>query len=221
MNLACRIGLLSLLGLSLVACNSMTQTSVESIVRGIQGPPPLLTIDDVNNAGQPLLLVRYDQSQSSMASANPAQSVSEWQGRQQMLVLHNGRLVQSAGLPDNADIQLSLAADDPFVTGLLQVTDGYTHERQVDYPKRYLTGLRQLVTYRQRGQASLELMGQTRAVQRIDERVHLPELGFTTTNRYWLDPDSGHILQSEQTLLPGLAPLVITLLQPTRTGVTP
>ena len=214
MKHACRAGLLSLIVLSLAGCNSMTQTSVENLTLAIRGPAPLLTVDEVNRIGRSILLVNYQQSQSTLGSPAPEQAVAEWHGLQQMLVLHNGRLIQSAGLPEDADMTQTLKADDPFVTGLLQVSDGQMVERQVDFPRRYLTGLRQTATYRRAGEERLTLMGQERQVVRIDERVRMPELGFSTTNRYWLDPASGQVLRSQQTLLPDTSPLIITLLQP-------
>ncbi|MNG41218.1 hypothetical protein D3C84_1302580 [compost metagenome] len=39
---------------------------------------------------------------------------------------------------------------------------------------------------------------------RIDEQVDVPTLNFRSTNRYWVDPQDGFILRSEQHLTPQL-----------------
>ena len=213
-----RASLLCLIGLSLAGCNSLTQTSAETLVRAVKGPPPLLSIDDVNTAARPLLLISYEQSEGSLGSPNPDQPVTEWHGLKQMLVMHNGRMVQSAGLPLDADMQQELAADDPFVTGLLNVPDGLRVERQIDFPRRHLTGLTQIATYSRGREETIEIMGEDRQVQRIDEAVRIPALDFRTNNRYWVDINTGEVLRSRQTLLPDLSPMTLTLLRPTTGG---
>lgn len=64
-----------------------------------------------------------------------------------------------------------------------------------------------------KGLETLEILHKPYVLLRVDEDVEAP--GFQARNRYWVDPDDGFIVQSEQHLTPDLT-LTITQLQPTR-----
>lgn len=214
LNLLRHAVLAGVLALSVAGCSSSTVDSVDTLRLAIRGPQPLLSVEQVNQLGQPLLLARWGMSQASLVRSSERNNLVEWRGNSQVLALQHGRLVMSAGLPEQADLLLSLATNDPFVTGLQHITDGQQLTRQVDFPQRYLTGVPQHASYRKGPLESMTIMGRRLQLQRIDEQLDMPAIGFQTTNQYWIEPDSGRILHSRQTLLPGLPPLTLTLLEP-------
>lgn len=214
LNLLRHAVLAGVLALSVAGCSSSTVDSVDTLRLAIRGPQPLLSVEQVNRVGQPLLLARWGMSEASMVRVVDHHNLTEWHGSSQVLVLQHGRLVMTAGLPEQADFLLELGADDPFVVGLQGITEGRQLTRLVDFPQRYLTGLQQQASYHKGPVEGITIMGRQLQLQRIDERLSMPELDFHTVNQYWIEPDSGRILHSRQTLLPGLPPLIMTLLEP-------
>ena len=76
----------------------------------------------------------------------------------------------------------------------------------VKQPK--LLSVRELKTL---GLETVTILGQPHALQRIDEDFEIPALGFSATNRFWVRPDDGLVLQSQQYLTPELALKIVHL----------
>lgn len=213
MNILLRSGACCLAGLMLAGCNSMTATSYDTLRLAISGPESVITTDVVNNLGRPSLIARMAQSEALLVRASQYQLISEWQGREQALVTQNGRLIQTAGVPENGDLIAPLLPNDPFL-GDLREADGVEVTRLVDMPDRYLTGVPQQARYKVRKLETIEVMGEERQLQRIDERIRMPALGISETNLYWVDPDNGRVIASRQFLVPELPPLFLTEVTP-------
>ncbi|MCL5041518.1 MAG: YjbF family lipoprotein [Gammaproteobacteria bacterium] len=206
-----RYGLLGALALSLAGCSSTMNSAVDSMNLALFGPETLATPDTLSAFTQPVLHVQFGQSQTIMVGSAPGSVWREWVGPQQVLLTQNGRVVQTAGIPEGADLQASLAADDPVVTGLHRVTDGQAYTRQVDYPGLYLTGIDETETYKPRRLERLSLGGREFELLRIDADVRIPRLGLKATNQYWVDPDNGQVVHSKQYLTPDLPPMITTV----------
>lgn len=199
----------------LAACNSASVDSYQTLKLAVAGPPPLVTAGYVRALERPALLARLGQSEALLVMGSANGGFVEWQGLSQALVTHHGRLVQSAGLPDQADIIAPLATDDPFRGDLRALQDGLEITRQFDLPGRFLTGIPQHARYTTGPVQQRLIMGEQRMLQRIDEAVSVPALNFRTTNHYWIDPASGRVLISRQQLAPDLPVLELTeLVQP-------
>lgn len=203
----------------LAGCNSITATSYETMRIAMLGPPSQITADYVNTLAAPALVARLGQSEALLLLASRQHTSAEWHGAEQHLVTRNGKLVHSAGLPAEADIIVTLAADDPFAGDLRALVDGTAVTRLVDYPARYITGVPQQARYELGPRETLEIMGQQVELQRIDEAVTTPALGFKANNRYWYDPADGRVLASAQYIAPGLPELFLTEAVPA--GVQP
>ena len=214
-----RAGTLGLGCMLLVACNSSTNTAYQTISLAISGPQSTITTDVINRLGKPALIARLGQNEALLVLAARYNSTAEWHGPNQLLVTRNGRLVQSAGAPDNSDILAPLVSNDPFLTDLRTLRDGDEVTRLVDYPKRYLTGLPQHALYTFGKVEPIEIMGVTRSLQRINETIHVPALGFDAENVYWMEPETGKVLASLQHLYPGQPALSLTEVSPS--GVQP
>ncbi|KAA0690824.1 hypothetical protein DT594_17530 [Halopseudomonas laoshanensis] len=209
MNNLLRSGICGLAGLLLAGCNSMTATSYDTLKLAISGPESVITTDVINNLGRPAVIARLGQSEALLVRASQFDRTSEWVGLQQGLVTRNGRLVQTAGLPENSDLLAPLLADDPFL-GDLRQADGLEVIRLIDMPDRYLTGVAQQARYRVGKLEAVEIMGVDQQLQRVEEVIRMPALGIKATNYYWLDPASGRVIASKQFLVPELPPLFLT-----------
>ncbi|MFN3582137.1 MAG: YjbF family lipoprotein, partial [Pseudomonas sp.] len=191
-------------------------TSYDTLRVAILGPEPVVTTDYVNSLNGPALVVNLGQAEALLVQAASNRGLTEWHGLEQMLVTHNGRLVQSAGLPEQADLIATLLPNDPFLGDLRQLPIQPV-TRLVDMPQRNLHALPQHAEYRMGPLEGIEIMGSRRMLQRIDEAIRMPGLGLRATNYYWIEPDTGKVVASKQHLAPELPPLFLTEVQPQRT----
>jgi hypothetical protein len=187
--------------------------SYETIKLAISGPEPLVTAEYVNSLGRPGLVVRLAQSEALLVRAAENRGIAEWHGLEQMLVTHNGRVVQGAGLPDASDLIAPLAPNDPFSSDLRQA-DRAEVVRLVDFPDRFLTGIPQISTYELGSLEGVEVMGVELQLQRLDENISMPDIGFTATNIYWFEPATGRVVASRQHVAPGLPPMRLIEVRP-------
>lgn len=199
----------------LAGCNSLTTTSYETLRIAVLGPQSQVTAEYVEQLAGPALIARLGQSEALLLLGSRQRAVAEWHGVDQHLVTRNGKLVHTAGMPVEADAIVTLAADDPFAGDLRALVDGATVTRLVDYPARYLTGVPQHARYTLGPSETLEVMRRPVSLQRIDETISMPALGFKATNRYWLDAGTGRVIASAQHLAPGLPELFLTEVAPT------
>ncbi len=209
-----KAGTLCLAGLMLAGCNSLSRDAYRTMALAVTGLPPVATVDYVRALDRPALSARLNQSEALFVYGGQSEGFVEWLGTSQVLVIRNGRLVQSAGLPDQADLIAPFAEADPFLSDLRHIADGAEVTRLVDLPGRYLTGIPQHARYSLGPLQNREVMGQTRRLQRIDESIRMPALGFRTTNRYWIDPADGQVVISTQQLAPDMPELTLTVLVP-------
>ncbi|SDR99242.1 Group 4 capsule polysaccharide lipoprotein gfcB, YjbF [Halopseudomonas xinjiangensis] len=210
MNTLSRAAACCAASLWLAGCSSLGTTSYETIRIAVLGPQAQITTEHVNQLTVPALVARLGQSEALLLLASRQQAVAEWHGVDQHLVTCNGKLMHSAGLPAEADVLVALAENDPFLGDLRNLVDGLIVTRLVDYPARYLTGVPQHATYSLGPSETLEIMGQQVELQRVDEAVSMPALGFKADNRYWYDPADGRVIASAQHVAPGLPELFLT-----------
>ncbi|QJD58687.1 YjbF family lipoprotein [Pseudomonas sp. gcc21] len=200
-------GMSAAAALLMSGCTSVASSSYETLRLAISGPESIITADYVNSLDRPALSARLKQSEALLVLAARNDGVAEWHGRSQALVTQNGRLIQTAGLPDEADIIAPLAVADPFLQDLRALPEDVEVTRLVDFPGRYLTSVPQHARYRKGPVETLEIMGEQRALQRMDEIIRMPSISFRATNHYWFDPDTGNVLVSAQHLAPGFPPV--------------
>jgi len=197
----------------LAGCNSMTATSYQTIRLAVSGPDSVITTDAINRLDRPGLIARMGLTEALLVQAAQYGESREWHGREQAFVTRNGRLVQTAGLPEDSDILAPLLPDDPFL-GDMRAAGGVAVTRLVDMPDRYLTGIPQQAEYTLGELEAVQVMGSERQLQRVEELIRMPTLGWKETNLYWLDPADGRVIASRQFLAPELPPLFLTEVQP-------
>ena len=213
-------GVLCVLALVLAGCNSSTSTAYRTLSLAISGPESSISAEQVNRLGRPGLLATYGLSETLLVLANRAGTWAEWHGPQQMLVTRNGRLVQTAGIPDKGDVLAPLLSDDPFL-GDLRSLNGQEITRNIDMPARFLTNIPQHARYRTGPMEMIEIMGTERELQRVDEAITMPSIGFSTINYYWVDPAAGTVLASAQHLADDLPVLYLTEVVPSNAEPQP
>jgi hypothetical protein len=58
---------------------------------------------------------------------------------------------------------------------------------------------------------TLTILNKEYSVLRVDEQIDAPAIGLRATNRYWVDPVDGFIVQSEQQLTSQLRVRIVQL----------
>lgn len=198
----------------LAGCNPLMQASLDTFKAAVVGPAPLaLTRAQVDAVPFPQIKVTTVSSEGVMALIRQRGDLQFWVASgKQVLLLRNGLVVRTVGLGADLD-GTRWQGQSPFQQGLHRVPQGYRSTRQIDLVGGYQLGIDVTSRITRKGIETVEILDKAYALLRVDEDIEVGD--FRARNRYWVDPNDGFIVQSEQHLTPRLT-LTITQLQPTR-----
>lgn len=213
---ALRLPLLASLAASLCACNPLMQGSLNTLGASLSRPAPLeLTRAQVEAVPYYQIQVTTEYGSAVMALVRIQGDLQYWRTSSgQFLLLQDGIVVRTLGFPNDL-LSTRLSADSPFHRGLHRITDGQQSQRSVDLGPDYQLGVLVNGNLSHGGTETIRVLDQDLALLRIDEQLSAPIDGMSSTNRYWVDPKDGFILQSQQQVAPRLN-VTITQLRPLR-----
>ena len=190
----------------------LMQGSIDTFKAAVLNAEPLqLTAADVAAVPYAQILVTTPSSEGVMAKLRQQGDLQFWVASgKQVLLMRDGLVVRSVGLEPSLD-GTRFDGESPFKRGLQHIADGDTSTRWIDIYKGEQVGLAVNSRFRRKGLETVTILGQPYALQRIDEAFEIPALGFSATNRFWVRPDNGLVLQSEQYLTPELALKIVHL----------
>ena len=199
-NRSCLVACLLLCG-----CSPLMKASVDTFKATLNSAKPLqLTADDVAAVPYAQILVTTPSSQGVMAKLRQQGDLQYWVASgKQVLLMRNGLVVRTTGLEPGLD-GTHFDGQSPFKRGLQHIADGERSTRWIDMYKGEQVGLAVNSRFIRKGLETVTILDTPYVLQRIDEQVEIPALGFSGTNRYWVRPADGIILQSEQYVTPGL-----------------
>ena len=206
-NRSCLVACLLLCG-----CSPLMQGSLDTFKASVLSAEPLhVTAADVAAVPYAQILVTTPSSQGVMAKVRQQGGLQFWVASgKQVLLMRDGLVVRSVGLEPSLD-GTRFDGESPFKRGLQHIADGETSTRWIDIYKGEQVGLAVNSRFRRKGLETVTILGQPHALQRIDEAFEIPALGFSATNRFWVRPDDGLVLQSQQYLTPELALKIVHL----------
>ena len=206
-NRSCLVACLLLCG-----CSPLMQGSLDTFKAAVQGSQPLqLTATDIAAVPYAQVLVTTPSSEGVMAKLRQQGDLQYWVASgKQVLLMRDGLVVRSVGLVPGLD-GTRFEGESPFKRGLQHITDGETSIRWIDIYKGEQVSLAVNSRFRRYGLETVTILGQPYSLQRIDESFEIPALGFGATNCYWIRPDDGLVIQSEQYLTPELALKIVHL----------
>ena len=199
-NRSCLVACLWLCG-----CSPLMQGSLDTFKAAAQGATPLqLTTANVAAVDYAQILVTTPSSEGVMAKLRQQGDLQYWVASgKQVLLMRNGLVVRTTGLEPGLD-GTHFDGQSPFKRGLQHIADGERSTRWIDMYKGEQVGLAVNSRFIRKGLETVTILDTPYVLQRVDEQVEIPALGFSGTNRYWVRPADGIILQSEQYVTPGL-----------------
>lgn len=202
MNLL-KVGVCLMAASLLCGCNPLMSASLNNLKAAVVGPDEVdVTAAEVAGVNYPQLKLTTPSGSGVLALVREREDLQFWVASgKQVLLLRDGLAVRSIGLGLQGDLDGTRLTDDsPFKQGLHHVADGFTTRRWIDLYKGQEVGVIVNSRFSRRATETLEILDKPYSVLRIDEQIDAPAIGLSATNRYWVDPQDGFILQSEQQL---------------------
>ena len=177
--------------------------SIDTFKAAVQGIEPLhITEADVASVPYAQIKVTTRSSEGVMAKLRQQDDLQYWVASgKQVVLMRDGLIVRTVGLPPNLD-GTRFEGSSPFKQGLLHISDGATSTRKVDLYSGQRVGVTVHSHFYRKNKETIKILDKPYTLQRIDEEIEIPELGFSGTNRFWVRADDGMILQSEQYATP-------------------
>ena len=206
-NRSCLVACLLLCG-----CSPLMKGSLDTFKATVHNVEPLqVTAADVAKVPFAQIKVTTPSSEGVMAKLRQLGDLQFWVASgKQVLLMRDGLVVRSIGLQPSLD-GTRFDGESPFKRGLQHVVDGETSTRWIDIYEGEQVGLTVNSRFIRKGLETVTIVDQRYVAQRIDEEFEIPALGFSATNRFWVRPDDGLVLQSRQYLTPELELKIVHL----------
>ncbi|MFM9379588.1 YjbF family lipoprotein [Pseudomonas sp. UV AK001] len=208
------VGVCLMAALLLCGCNPLMVASVTNLKSAVVGPDDIdVTPAQVAEVNYPQLKLTTPSGSGVLALVRKRDDLQFWVASgKQVLLLRDGLAVRSIGLGAEGDLDGTRLSDaSPFKRGLQHVADGQTSQRWIDLYKGQEVGLIVNSRFTRKSTETLKILNKEYAVLRVDERIDVPAIGLRATNRYWVDPVDGFIVQSEQQLTSQLRVKIVQL----------
>lgn len=202
--------------MSLCACTPLWRAALDNMRASVEGPKPLeLKQAEIDARPSYQLELQTSAGNAVLFLARQDRGLQFWVPvTKQVVMMRDGLVVRTTGFDDNL-AGTRLGVDSPFHGGLNKVADGQTSERWIDLPNGYRYGVPLSSRFRKVRMERVRIVDREYELLRVDEDIRAPLLGLDATNRYWVDPQDGFVMQSLQQVTPDLQ-VLITQLRPYR-----
>ena len=183
-------------------CTSVSQTTVQSIGMLFHKPDHTPSAQQVADSPYPQLLLSDRHVNGLLVLGYLDQDRQVWvAGTHAVYYLNAEGLLTGAAGP-GFSYQASIIGNNPFAH-LAQVQGSVPVQRSYDWMPGYHYGIQVSGQLQRIGSEQVQLPHQTLELVRFEETLQGP--GFTATNLYWADPQTGFIWKSRQYLGPDQA----------------
>jgi len=131
-----------------------------------------------------------------------------------MIATRDGRIVSTAGLPNNLGRAGALSSDPTGAPGRLRPIANATYLLQYDLPDLGLYSLVAQCQARDDGPQTIQIIGADIETRHLVEDCEIKSLGWSFENEFWMDRDTNYIWRSIQNAHPKLPALAIDVLRP-------
>lgn len=134
-----------------------------------------------------------------------------------MVVTQHGRLVRTSGFAYDLNYTANIQSD-PLANLLSLWQQGSAQalrwSTEHDYQPGYYSGYQALSRFKYQGEEEITILGEPVRLIKFTEQVLYPKLNIKQKNTFWLSPETGAVVKSQQFIGPGLPAVEITLLKP-------
>lgn len=200
----------------IAGCSQQSNNYVETIKLVTLGTP------DVTVSAQTIADIPYPSAYLTVGDLPRAFVVLAFEEQQQLkwisadrnlFVYEQGRLVKTVGLP--SDLRwMSDRSRDPLRSALSIPATGQSWQYSAEWSKDDESGHQLQATLFRREQESKEILGKSVSLLHLEEQVQDLQTGERWSNHFWIDPQGGAVLVSQQQLGPQLPVIEFTLLKP-------
>ncbi|MGF1697514.1 YjbF family lipoprotein [Vibrio lamellibrachiae] len=228
MKIAFRLLLLTPL-LALLGCTQSSQDLSDSFSLALFGhDSSSITQEQVNNIPYASQVIEFGSNPQVLIvlawvehENDQVPEALKWlSANNEMIVTQAGRIIKTANFPNTNLISLRSEKTDPLARGLHLPTTphhwSYTISWQPGYHIQYEAQSRFEVI----GKVEKQLPFEKRALLHVKETVSIPVIEYQSNNHYWLDPKTGNVIASEQTVIPNSATFKLVIGKPYQQEVT-
>lgn len=200
----------------LAACSQAQKGIGDTFALALFGTPDVeLTPEQVRAIPYASMYAKVnDGSQIFVVLAYAEQGDLKWATRDKaMLVTRNGRLIKTLGLPDNL-LEVTNLSSDPLAAPN-RILDGSEWVRTQSWTdNKQLRSATFTSRFRLAGSETVTVLNVPHTYRVIEEDVTVSELNTHYRNRFWIDPLSGTVRKTQQSLGPDFFPIETTTLVP-------
>ena len=146
-----------------------------------------------------LILESKNGDEYTWVSADNVYIVTKW-----------GRIIRAQGLTNNLT---DVYSSEPSFKEILQTSDSLTGEKfryvSLDNPEAF--NIRVKVSYKKIGPEDVSILDRARQLILIEEKIENAYIKWRHTNQYWVDQETGFVMQSFQVIAPNLPPILIQI----------
>lgn len=118
-----------------------------------------------------------------------------------VLLTQDGRIKRTVGLPHDL-AALAPRGGDAMTPPSRALTGAYSELRSADFPDINAFGAALSCRGMMRGAQMVTILGKKISTARVEEHCDSPALGWSFTNTYWIDRDTGFVWRSVQHIHP-------------------
>jgi hypothetical protein len=129
------------------------------------------------------------------------------------IVTHGGRVVRTAGLPENL-VGTNFMTGDPLTRIGEQMAENATANRTIDLRPQNLFGISVQANLVVEGTQQIEIADRRYNTIHISEHASVELLDWEFENLFWVDAKTGFVWKSVQHFYPDLPPIELEVLKP-------
>ncbi|MCK6263189.1 YjbF family lipoprotein [Vibrio sp. ZSDE26] len=195
----------------LLGCTQNAQDLSDSFSLALFGHnSPTLTQENVNSIPYASKIIEYGDNSKALivlawveAGSNDAPNTLKWlSASNEMVVTQAGRITKTANFPNSNLIALQSEKRDPLARGLHLSTTPHHWSYTISWHPGYHIQYEAQSRFKVLGEVEKQLPFETKTLLHIEEVVSIPVIEYQSSNHYWLDPESGKVIASEQTIIP-------------------
>lgn len=207
-------------------CTQNTQSLVDSFDLALFGPesstiskktinelPYASIIVTQENNPPALMVLAWAEKQSYIFPADfPA--LKYLSANNEMIVTYSGRIIKTINLLEHNLSAIHSQQPDPLTLGLHRANTPHHWQYEISWQPGYHVRYPAQSSFIPEGLVDKKLLFDTQRLLHVREEVSIPVINHHYTNHYWLNPNDGQVVASEQTPAPGMARFKLVVAKP-------